>query len=160
MLLFRLFAFLLVLFTLSIADTPADKKFTERLRYIERTVPKITPVKLRKWIKYEKDFILLDVRDPNELSAGYIDAGEYMKISRGKLEFAAIKNKRLPQDRTIVVFCKSGSRGALATQLLREYGYKKVYNLLGGLEGWIEAGFTIETPLGTFRQVPESELDS
>ena len=111
-------------------------------------------------IKYEKDFILLDVRDPNELSAGYIDAGEYMKISRGKLEFAAIKNKRLPQDRTIVVFCKSGSRGALATQLLREYGYKKVYNLLGGLEGWIEAGFTIETPLGTFRQVPESELDS
>lgn len=159
MLLSRILALLLVLFTLSIADTPADKKFTERLRYIERTVPKITPIKLRKWIKYEKDFILLDVRDPDELSAGYIDAGEYMKISRGKLEFAAIKNKRLPQDRTIVVFCKAGSRGALATQLLREYGYKKVYNLSGGLDGWLEAGFTIETPLGTFRQVPESELD-
>lgn len=156
---FRVITLLLISFSLSVADTPADKQFTDHLRYIKKTVPKITPVKLRKWIKYEKDFILLDVRDPNELDSGYIDADEYIKISRGKLEFAAIKNKALPQDRTIVVFCAAGSRGALATQLLRGYGYEKVYNLSGGLDGWIAAGYPIETPLGTFRQVPESELD-
>jgi len=155
----RVIVLLLISLSLSVADTPAQKKFTQHLRYIQKTVPKITPVKLRKWITYEKDFTLLDVRDPNELASGYIDATEYMKISRGKLEFVAIKNQALSPDRTIVVFCKSGSRGALATQLLRNYGYKKVYNLSGGLDNWLESGYPIETPLGTFRQVPESELD-
>ena len=155
----KILAIMLISVGLNAANSPAQNKMIGHIKYIKKTVPKVTPAKLMIWIENDKDFILLDVRDPDELSSGYIDAGEYVKISRGKLEFAAIKSGALPQDKIIVVYCKAGSRGALATQLLKNYGYKKTYNLKGGMDGWLDAGYPIETSLGTFRKVPESELD-
>lgn len=155
----RLLVVLSISLCLNAAGHPAKNKLHDKLKYLEKTIPKVTPAKLMKWIQYEKDFILLDVRDPDELGSGYIDATEYMKISRGKLEFAAIQNNGIPQDRLIVVYCTVGSRGLLATELLKNYGYKKVYNLLGGLNAWVDAGYPVETDLGTFRKIPDSELD-
>jgi rhodanese-related sulfurtransferase len=156
---FRILAIMLISVVLNAANSPAQNKMIGYIKYIKKTVPKVTPAKLMIWIQNDKDFILLDVRDSDELASGYIDAGEYMKISRGKLEFTGIKSGTLPHDRVIVVYCKAGSRGALATQLLKDYGYKKTYNLRGGMNAWLDAGYPVETALGTFKKIPEDELD-
>jgi len=65
-----------------------------------------------------------------------------MHISRGLLEFKIYKVITNP-DQKIIVFCKSGGRGALATLRLKEMGYKNVYNIKGGFMGWKKAGLPV-----------------
>ena len=48
---------------------------------------------------------------------------------------AALKNKGLGKDDTVILMCRSGSRSAKAANMLDEAGYTKVYNLVDGYEG-------------------------
>ena len=81
----------------------------------------------------KKGVIFLDVREPAEYNAGHIDGA--INLPRGLLEFKIAK--KIPnKNATIIVYCKTGGRGALATYTLKQMGYKKVYNLKGGWLGW------------------------
>ncbi|MBS3074749.1 rhodanese-like domain-containing protein [Candidatus Pacearchaeota archaeon] len=57
-------------------------------------------------------------------------------------ENVASHASRLPQDREkpILVYCRSGRMSASAVQQLKELGYKKVYDLEGGMNAWMESG--------------------
>jgi rhodanese-related sulfurtransferase len=43
---------------------------------------------------------------------------------------------RLDPARPVIVHCKSGVRSAAACQLLRQMGFREVYNLRGGIDAW------------------------
>ena len=47
------------------------------------------------------------------------------------------------RDRTVILYCASGGRSALAGKALQELGYTKVYNL-GAFKEWAEAGHETE----------------
>jgi rhodanese-related sulfurtransferase len=49
----------------------------------------------------------------------------------------------LNQNDEILVYCLSGSRSALAMQILNENNYEKVFNLLGGIRAWIDSGYPV-----------------
>jgi molybdopterin/thiamine biosynthesis adenylyltransferase/rhodanese-related sulfurtransferase len=86
---------------------------------------------------------LIDVREQVEWDAGHI-AGSLF-IPRGILgeEIAAA----VPDHGTeIVVYCRSGARSALGTQLLQQLGYTNVVNMAGGILAWDAAGLPIEAP--------------
>ena len=105
---------------------------------------------LNNWIvEDEKEFLLLDVREPGEVSAGKIEAEEYLAIPRGLVEMQFIR-KVTDLDQPVVVYCLKGSRGALATQALKELGYTNVYNLQGGLLSWIAEGYPVSNFFGEF----------
>ena len=53
----------------------------------------------------------------------------------------AIRN--LDQDKTVIVYCASGGRSALAGKTLKDMGYDKVFNL-GGFKDWAESGGPID----------------
>jgi rhodanese-related sulfurtransferase len=57
---------------------------------------------------------------------------------------------RLPEDKPIVVMCKSGTRATAAATALRTVGFEKTYVLKGGLKGLITYLGTKEAnqPLG------------
>ena len=46
----------------------------------------------------------------------------------------------------IVVYCKAGWRGNIASTILRTYGYTNVRNLKGGFDAWVGAGFEAIKP--------------
>jgi len=80
---------------------------------------------------------LLDVRTAEELAAdGTIEGAVNIPIIElmGKLDL-------LPTDKAapVVVFCKSGHRGAFVLQALRMMGYSEVRNLAGGMNAWAAA---------------------
>ena len=50
------------------------------------------------------------------------------------------------KDKTIIVYCASGGRAALAGKLLKEMGYGQVHNL-GAFKDWVENGGAIEKPI-------------
>ncbi|NOD36011.1 MULTISPECIES: rhodanese-like domain-containing protein [unclassified Ruegeria] len=91
----------------------------------------------------EQGGLLLDIRDAAELQATGRAAGAH-HISRGMLEFRAddtlqSHDPELRKDRPIVLYCASGGRAALAGKLLKDMGYRQVYNL-GGLADWVNGG--------------------
>lgn len=108
----------------------------------------IKPSVLKKMIDNEETFVVLDIRESEQRSEGEIYADDSYAITRGNLEFV-IGNKVKDKNAIIVTYCRGGSRGALAAQTLRRLGYKNATNLQGGLKGWAQAGYPVETGLGT-----------
>jgi molybdopterin/thiamine biosynthesis adenylyltransferase len=98
------------------------------------------------------DLILLDVREKEEVRAGYIEGA--VTIPRGFLEFQAAAH--LPQtDTDVVVYCASGARSLLAAQVLRAMGYARVASMAGGITRWKEAGY----PIVRDRQLSAEQLE-
>ena len=93
------------------------------------------------------DVLVLDVRDAPELQAGGKVPGA-KHVSRGMLEFRAdpdspYHDEAFDRDRTVIVYCASGGRLALAGKTLRDLGYRDVRNL-GGFKDWAEGGGPVE----------------
>ncbi len=82
---------------------------------------------------------LLDVRTPEEFEIGTIENARNIN----DLELRS-RLDEIPKDKSIYVFCEVGFRGYLATRLLMQNGYKKVYNLTGGYKTFEIARMTTE----------------
>jgi rhodanese-related sulfurtransferase len=84
----------------------------------------------------------IDVRRSEEWDAGRIAGARQVEINR-----LAGEAESIPNDRPIVFYCRSGSRSALAAAAFRQAGWD-AYNLEGGLEAWVAAGFELDPPEG------------
>lgn len=107
----------------------------------------MAPKELKQMIDAEKNVIVMDVREENQRAEGEIYTTTTMAITRGNLEFEVL-NKIKDKNAVIVTYCRSGGRGALAAQTLKKLGYVNATNLKGGLKGWAQEGYPIETGLG------------
>ncbi len=134
--------------------SPVMKAWKAQVKEAKASVTTITPKELMSWNKSNKKFVLLDVREPAEVEAGRIEAETFKKIPRGLVDVLVAKAGALKPDQVVVVYCKKGARGALAGKTLKSLGFKNVYNLKGGILGWIKAEMPIVNSLGTFKSVP------
>jgi rhodanese-related sulfurtransferase len=71
--------------------------------------------------------------------------------SRGMLEFRAdpaspFYDTNFAKDKTIIIYCASGGRAALAGKALKDMGYDRVYNV-GAFKDWADNGGVIEKPI-------------
>lgn len=108
-------------------------------------VPKISGKEAQDLVA--KGALLVDLRDGTEIAATGKAVGA-LHVPRGLLEFKAdptspAADKNFSTDKTVILYCASGGRAALAGKLLRDMGYAKVYNL-GGLKDWIDVGGKVE----------------
>ncbi|WP_018412119.1 rhodanese-like domain-containing protein [Methyloversatilis thermotolerans] len=88
---------------------------------------------------------LIDVREGDEYTTGHL-AGA-LNIPRGVLEFRISAMPGLEgRDRTLVLYCKTGGRAALAACALHDMGYLNVKSIAGGIEAWSEAGKPVVRP--------------
>ncbi|HVM93251.1 MAG TPA: molybdopterin-synthase adenylyltransferase MoeB [Terriglobales bacterium] len=99
---------------------------------VETAVPEISVQELKKKLDAKADVFVLDVREPHEyqicnLNGYLIPLGDLPK-----------RVSELDSSREIVAHCKMGGRSAKAVQFLRQSGFKKVYNLTGGITAWAE----------------------
>jgi rhodanese-related sulfurtransferase len=108
-------------------------------------VPSISPKEAVALV--EKGALVVDVRDPPELQEGGKIKGA-LNVSRGMLEFRAdpkspYHNAAFEPGKTIILYCASGGRSALAGTALKELGYTDVHNL-GAFKDWVESGGAVE----------------
>ena len=112
-------------------------------------VPKITPAQAREMIG-KGNTLVVDVRDAPEVEkSGKIKGAVH--VSRGMLEFRAdpdspYHDKNFSKDKTVILYCASGGRSALAAKALKDLGYTQVYNV-GAFKDWAEHGGEIEKPI-------------
>lgn len=97
----------------------------------QQTVPLISPAALKEMIASGKKFALVDVREPDEFSAGHIEGATLVPLGTVPNEYA-----KLPKDVPLVVYCRSGKRSAKAVQFLTSHGYSRAISLDGGYLAW------------------------
>lgn len=92
----------------------------------------ITAEEAKKIMDSGKPFIILDVRTESEFKTARIDGA--ILIPHDKITESA--SKKLPNKKeTILIYCRSGRRSAIAAQELTNLGYKNVYDF-GGINSW------------------------
>lgn len=99
---------------------------------------KIAPADYQAQFGAGADHLLLDVRTPEEFNSGHI-AGA-VNISVDEL---AQRLSEVPQDKPVVLYCRSGNRSGQAAQILDQAGYTQIYDL-GGIVTWQQQGFPVE----------------
>ena len=101
--------------------------------------------------------LLVDVREPHEREAEGAIAGSIL-VARGVIESWADPESpsHVPDFdrlRRIIIYCDTGHRSALAADVLRGVGYRRVGYLEGGLQAWIDGGRGVEV-------VPDTQLEN
>jgi adenylyltransferase/sulfurtransferase len=95
----------------------------------------ITALELKEWQDAGKDFFLVDVREPAEYEIVRIPGATL--IPKGDI-LSGEALATLPQDRQIVLHCKSGARSAEALAALKSAGFKDAVHVQGGVLSWIK----------------------
>jgi rhodanese-related sulfurtransferase len=122
-------------------EDPMATSVKQMLEAANAAVPKITPDQAAEMIR-NGNTLVLDVRDAPEVAASGKVAGA-VHVSRGMLEFRAdpespYHDKNFDKGKSVILYCASGGRSALAGKLLKGMGYDKVYNV-GGFKDWTGA---------------------
>lgn len=110
----------------------------------------ITVADLKAKLDAGEDVVVLDVREPHEWEIAAIDGT--VRIPKGDIQAAknaVIAGRKLanetvldqiPQDKVLMIHCRSGKRSADTINFLREVGYdnEKMFNVTGGILAWAD----------------------
>ena len=94
----------------------------------------ITPKTLKQWIDEGRDLEIIDVREPAEWEIVSIDGATLVPKNEFLMGDALTK---LPQDKQIVLHCKSGVRSAEVLALVKAAGFTDAVHLGGGVVSWV-----------------------
>jgi molybdopterin/thiamine biosynthesis adenylyltransferase/rhodanese-related sulfurtransferase len=98
----------------------------------------ISVVELERMLKERaegsRDFALVDVREPNEYDINKIPAS--VLIPKGEI-LNGHAFEQLPQDKQVVLYCKTGVRSAEALAVLKGAGYSDAVHVGGGVSAWV-----------------------
>lgn len=122
---------LILLFALILA-APAHTE--ARSAKVQGSVEDISVKEAAKLAK-DKNVVIVDVRTPKEFASGHIAGAENIDLFGTRFEDQAGK---LPKNKTILLYCRTGKRSAGAADLMKEAGLK-VKHMNDGLEGWEKA---------------------
>ena len=85
------------------------------------------------------DVAVIDVREPHEFEAGHVPDAKLIPVAT---VFA--RREELPRDKDIVFVCGVAQRSALACEMAAAVGLTRLFNLEGGTEAWVKAGYPVE----------------
>lgn len=123
--------------------------FKDMMQSANALAPKVSADEARAMMA-KGNVLVVDVRDAPEVERSGKVAGA-VHVPRGMLEFRAAADSpyhdnRFSPDKTVVVYCASGGRAALACKTLKDLGFEHVFNL-GGFKDWADAGGAVEHPI-------------
>src|SRR6202163_5131594 len=123
-------------------ERPMALSVKQMMEAANAAVPKITPAQAREMIG-KGNTLVVDVRDAPEVQNSGQVAGA-VHVSRGMLEFRAdpespYHDKNFNRDKTVILYCASGGRSALAAKALKDLGFGQVFNI-GAFKDWVDSG--------------------
>jgi rhodanese-related sulfurtransferase len=101
------------------------------------TVKEIGATEFAQWVQEASHAMrVIDVRQIEEIAQGTVPKAEALP-----LHTLPARVQDLSKDEKLVVVCRSGARSAQACMFLQQQGFSNVYNLRGGMMGWVQSGF-------------------
>ena len=95
------------------------------------TIQQISAVELAERLRRGDDIDVIDVREPYEWEIARIDGARLVPLAAVPAALETIDPAR-----DVVVLCKAGGRSATAVSHLLSVGYRRVWNLRGGIDAW------------------------
>lgn len=124
------------------------KGLNDFIREARERIQEVRAEELDEMIENHDDLLILDVREPQEYAVGHIPGA--LNVPRGILEVAAdpqskgrVEALAAAQNRTVVTYCASGGRSAMAADTLKQMGFEKIYSLAGGIATWSAGGMPV-----------------
>ena len=123
----------------------ADEKLYTAVKNFANNPPEnwasVKNVDVNEMMINAEEFVLVDTQRADEYTAMHIDPSINIP-----LEELMSRLGELDKDSKIIVTCKSGTRGMIATLALRLNGFEKAFNMSGGVLGWQAAELPVLTP--------------
>jgi len=94
-------------------------------------IQELTPRDLAERVRRGDSIDLIDVREPYEWRIARIDGARLIPL--GHIESAVAG---IPRDRDVILYCHHGVRSRTAAELLVAQGFRRVWNLSGGIDRW------------------------
>jgi rhodanese-related sulfurtransferase len=94
---------------------------------------KITVAQAREVIAENKDLLILDTRTQEEYNAGHIEGAILIPYNKIEINLDQLDGF---EDKPILVYCRTGSRSAVAVDTLIENGFNKIYHMNQGFSRW------------------------
>ena len=117
--------------------------FRDLLQKVKSEIKEVTPEQVNERLERGDKFLLLDVRENDEVEAGLVPGARH--VTRGHLE-SRVEDVLTDKDAEVVVYCAGGTRSAFATQTLNELGYSNVSSMSGGFTRWKDLGLDFAMP--------------
>jgi len=86
-----------------------------------------------KAVENNADAVIIDVRTAGEFSEGIIPGAINIDMMGGSFTEQV---KALDPNKSYFLYCRSGARSASACGAMQQWGFKKLYNLSGGMMMW------------------------
>jgi len=99
----------------------------------------ITVEQARRLTETNPFLVILDVRTGSEFEGGHIIGAINIPVDELQSRIGTLNSND-----EILVYCRTGIRSSRAMKILADNGFLRVYNMLGGIEAWIEANYSIE----------------
>ena len=113
------------------------------LRLAKDEIDEMSVKELKQRLDAGDELTVVDVRERDEFVQGHLPGATF--IPRGFLELQ-IEQVQPDRDAEVVIYCAGGVRSVLAARNLQEMGYDNVISLIGGFNGWKNAGFDFKIP--------------
>ena len=88
----------------------------------------------------QTDFVILDVRTPEEFAEGHMTGAVNMNVLAP--DFAS-RLGMLDRGKTYLVYCRTGNRSTRAVQAMERLGFQSVFHMVEGIVGWQKKGFPV-----------------
>lgn len=119
----------------------AGRASEERLAALRREIREVGPAEAHAM---QKDgAVLVDVREQDEIAAGSPEGALHM--GRGYLELR-IEDVVPDLEQPVLTLCGGGTRSLFAAEDLRRLGYRNVFSVAGGFNGWKDEGLPFDVP--------------
>jgi rhodanese-related sulfurtransferase len=94
------------------------------------------------------DIFVLDVRTPDEFNSSHIKGATLIPVSNAfgsNLSQDSLLKVRIDEvpKKKVLVYCRTGHRSGTAGTMLVNAGYSQVYNMIGGIAAWADAGYPV-----------------
>jgi rhodanese-related sulfurtransferase len=128
---------LLFIFSIFFGCNSQTKEKIEKEIIVTKTVQEKKTIKVLDVVTYKKaisnDVQLVDVRTPKEYNEGFIKNAK--NIDYFSDDFKE-NMKEFDKEKPLYLYCRSGGRSGKASKILKELGFKEIYDLKGGYLAW------------------------
>lgn len=83
--------------------------------------------------------VVIDVREMHEWNSGHVPNATHIPVNS-----VYARREELPQDDDLLFICAVGQRSALAAEMAAAAGLTRLFNIEGGTDAWIKAGYPVD----------------
>jgi rhodanese-related sulfurtransferase len=88
------------------------------------------------------NFVLVDVRTPVEFKAGHL--AKAVMVDFEASDFKA-RISELERSKKYLLYCRTANRSGQAAKIMKDLGFREVYDMAGGINQWKSAGYPVVT---------------